>query len=163
MAVSFSEAPEVQEIAEKLIEEYHDHLKQARIKYLFRSGNWTAGCKTIWAKATKLSAQQTYLTGFDFVITVNRDIWAKLTVEAREALVDHELSHCSCDYDPLGRPIWRTQGHEVEDFADVIRRHGLWSVELEALMRAAEEYRQLALFEDRRVELRPTGTNGRMS
>jgi hypothetical protein len=53
----------------------------------------------------------------------------------RRALVDHELTHC-------GQKVnggWYVVGHDLEDFAAVVRRHGLWNENVKMYLRAAEK------------------------
>jgi len=159
MATEYFDAPEVEEVARQLINTIHGHLAEAKIKYLFRTGDWSTQKRETWGKAQRITGQQAFLTGLDFVITIHRDVWSQLTSEERMALVDHELSHCCRgDDDPNGNPTWYIQGHDVEDFIGIIRRHGLWRPALKKLHKAVQEHEQLTLFE--RVEFLLTGTEG---
>jgi len=147
------EAAEVQELAARLIDKYHSHLAEARIKYLFRTGEWLKKGRIVYGKAEKVPAKWNYLTGYDFVITINQEAWMTGTPEFREALLDHELEHCCKDEDKQGNPKWYIQPHTVEDFASIIRRHGLWDDCLKLVNRAREEFEQISM-------LKPSGTDG---
>ncbi len=135
------EAPEVAEVARKLIEKYHSHLTEARIIYLFRSGRWTSKRKDVFGHAEKAGPKVKYLTdGTDFIITIHADSWPHLPQSAKEALVDHQLCHCSRgDDDKDGEPTWYIEPHSVEDFNAIIRRHGLWAEDLKLFMKAVED------------------------
>ena len=141
------EAPAVEELAKQLIEKYHGHLAHAKIKYLFRQGKWSSQDKTTWAKAYKVSERDNFLTGYDFYVIVNLDVWNELGQESRTALIDHELSHCGQNE----KYEWCIWGHDVEDFAAVVRRHGLWNEDVKKYLQAAESYGeadQIKLFQN---------------
>jgi hypothetical protein len=148
------DAPEVQELAARLIDNIHGHLAEARIKYLFRTGKWELKGRIIYGKAEKVAAKWKHLTGYDFVVTINRDIWFANKPELRQALLDHELMHCARgEDDKQGNPKWYIQLHSVEDFVGIIQRHGLWTTGLQNLVKANSEYEQLSMFPE-------TGTEG---
>jgi hypothetical protein len=130
----WTDAPVVEMMARQLIGKHHGHLAEARIKYLFRLGKWSSQDKTTWAKAYKVSERDNFLTGYDFYIVVNKDVWNELDRDTREALIDHELSHCGQKEDG-GWCMW---GHDVEDFAAIVRRHGLWNESVRKYLQAAE-------------------------
>jgi hypothetical protein len=140
------EAPEIQEMAARLIDNIHTHLAEAKIKYLFRTGKWELRGKTLYGRAEKVSAKWKYLTEFDFVVTINRDIWFVNKPEIRQAILDHELTHCARgEDDKQGNPKWYIMPHTVEDFVSIIQRHGLWTNELKNVVKANQEYEQLSL------------------
>jgi hypothetical protein len=150
----YKEAPEVLEMAARMIDDVHGHLGEARIKYLFRTGKWELRGKTIYGRAEKVSAKWKHLIGFDFVITLNRDIWFANKPEIREAVLDHELSHCiRGEDDKQGNPKWCIQDHDFTDFVAIVRRHGLWTTTLQNIVKAKEEYEQISLLPE-------TGTEG---
>lgn len=128
MAAEFYDASDdVVALARDIIQEYHSHLVEAKIKYLFRTGNWEVKKRETWGQAKKVGKEVNFLTGYDFIVTVHRDVWEQLNEEEKRALLDHELQHCSAGTDDAGNKIWYIQGHDVEDFYAIIRRHGLWS------------------------------------
>jgi len=76
-----------------------------------------------------------------FVIEIALDIWGEdidgerfgLTDAQRVALVDHELCHCQVDeeeFTPWVRP------HSIEEFTEIVDRHGLWEPDLERFARS---------------------------
>lgn len=117
--MKWEDAPEVKFVAEKLIMQYHKKLIDANIKYLFRSGNWK-----LWAQVTRTDSLDKFLTGYDFYLMVNKDVWCcDLHDECKFALIDHELCHCDRDADGS----WRIIKHDLEDFIAVVARHGAWT------------------------------------
>lgn len=134
----YSHAPEVQKMAKKLIEKHHSHLVEARIKYLFRHGNWVSKGEVVLGKA-KLAAEDTRFLGeYDFVILINAEAWKTASLQTREALIDHELCHCICVYDKQDNRKWSIIEHDVTEFVQVIARHGLWQDVLRRFMRTAK-------------------------
>jgi hypothetical protein len=142
--VYFEEAPEVKEIAEQLIDRHHPHLQDAKdvIGYRFRCG------QSDWAgKAKKLTAFERFETGYMLMVFINKEAWTVLSEPQQVALVDHELCHFSRkservyekDTDewvdkwlPKEDPSnWVMREHDVEEFSDVIKRHGLWETGIE--------------------------------
>jgi len=83
-------------------------------------------------------------------ITISWKWWYKATEEQRRALLDHELCHCARDknWNPIVRP------HEVEEFVEVIERHGMWSGQVRSLVETANKQLALDLAEDQRPETR---------
>ena len=89
-------------------------------------------------RATDLQRE---LVDYDFVIVLNREVWEdpEFGREKKLALLDHEMCHAARvvddDGDPKidskGRPVWRTRGHDIEEFHEIIARHGIWKGDLE--------------------------------
>ena len=154
--VEFTDAPDVQAMAVTLIGLYHEHLCEAKIKYLFRSGTWNKLKRETWGTAEKVGPKWKHLSGFDFVITINKDIWDSNFSPNRaavEALLDHELQHCCKTVnDKTGEPLFYIQGHDVEDFVSIIRRNGLWSNALMQMHRAGAEYQQAQLVFEKKLQ-----------
>lgn len=132
----FVEAAGLDQMVRTLISEHHQHLAQAKIKILFRMGSWTSKCKEVFAKTYKASERDRTLHGYDFVIIVNKDVWAILTMEQRWALLDHELCHCGIN---VNTGAYTIVEHDVQEFAAVIRRHGLWCQDVKAFGKVVQE------------------------
>lgn len=142
----FEPAPEVEQIARQLIAQYHNHLINAKIKYLFRYGPWTSKKRETLGKAVKVSGVNQFLTGLDFIIMINAEVWGQLEYKEKVALVDHELEHC-CEEDDK----YFVQGHDVEDFLAVIKRNGFWTPDLKKI--EAEAVQGKLFDEERRLEV----------
>lgn len=164
MPATFELAPDVERIARDIIatEIEHEHLRQARILYLFRRGTWVSRGKTVYGKAKKVTGELAFVaqqllarqigeqiemgeppafTGssrplqYDFVLEINRDTWPNLTDLQRKAIIDHELCHCLID--TKGKTS--ITGHDVEDFGSVIRRYGLYMQDLKSFGKAVRQ------------------------
>ena len=137
--------PEVINEAERIRTAQHPDLEEAEIAYIFIPKGPKSGGRVRLGKAQKESATHQVLSEMDFVIYLSKDMWDTLRPEQRTALLDHELCHCAPKFDAkTGERIgWRTRAHDVEEFAQIIERHGLWKVELREF--AEMSVRQLPL------------------
>lgn len=152
--ITITRAAEAKQIANELIAEVHQHLRTARILYLFTTQHSKNHDKVVLGKTQKLSAMLRFLSsalefenesvedGFDFIITFDVAEWKDLTDAQRRALVDHELCHCA-----VSDTGWRVRAHDVEEFRAVIERHGFWKYDLKAFGETAQ---QLPLIEPER-------------
>ena len=152
----YRRAPEVEEVARELIREHHPHLAGERIEYLFIEKTPNSGGKELWGRARKITGLQALFAnrgglpmeyedypdaarGF-FVIEVSEEIWENLTIAARRALVDHELTHCAVDEEKDKLTI---RPHFLEEFSQVVHRHGLWRGDVEVFARVSAEQLEL--------------------
>lgn len=122
MAVEWTSAPQhIIDLAKRIIREHHPKLADARIAFIMRSEAPTSNGKTTYGKAKKVSAELQVHINYDFIIWLATDEYRSLTQLQREALIDHELSHCF--WDGLNA---RIRPHDVEEFAHIIERYGFW-------------------------------------
>lgn len=125
------------QMAETIIAEHHPWLKNARIAVMLREGEaprtdgkLTLGQTSLVNAKMKALAREKY----DFFIWLAGDWWADARDEERRALLDHELCHCGGE-----AMAWKLRGHDVQEFAVIAQRHGLWYGELRNFVRAATE------------------------
>jgi hypothetical protein len=148
-------ADAVRAVARELITEHHPHLLAANILYVFTDQRRKRCDRVRLGSAAKMNALQRFLaSGFDgveegpnFIILIDSVLWAELTRDQRAALVDHELCHCAVfvnGIDDAGFKGWRRwtnelkpidqwddwrfgmRGHDIEEFGEVLFRHGFW-------------------------------------
>ena len=63
----------------------------------------------------------------DFIVTVVEPWWEGASDAERQALLDHELTHCEVKLmKDGGTPRLCIRGHDVEEFDEVLRRRGAW-------------------------------------
>lgn len=146
---TYSTAHEVERIAEELIPAHHPHLSTVPIRYVWRDKATRSKGNIVLGKARKVSglgAHLVHLVRKDeppeevdfFVLEIAADTWQKLTLAQRTALVDHELCHLGIDI-PEGDEDDRRlviRGHDLEEFAAVVERHGLWRPAIETFQAA---------------------------
>lgn len=138
--VVYEVAPEVRAVGLRLIQEHHPTLRGTRVEFVFRSKAATRNGRVVGGSAKKITgvnallatpgAQSSEDLPF-FLITIAKDVWERLDQRKREALVDHELEHCRIDIDEDGDAHLTMRGHDIEEFASIVGRHGLWSDGLE--------------------------------
>lgn len=122
---------------------------------------WMVGIKPdrdgriVLGKMKKANELERELHGFDAILLLNQEHWRILKPEQRRALVDHELCHLAPAMDPTtleqkvdahGRKCWRTRKHDLEEFRDVVQRHGMYKADIASFVQAANESRALPLF-----------------
>lgn len=146
---SYETAHEVERIAEKLIAAHHTHLLTVPISYVWRDKAATSKGNIVLGKARKvtgLGAHLVHLVRDDtppdevefFVVEIARDAWITLTDDQRTALVDHELCHLGVDIPERGDKDRSLvlRGHDLEEFAAVVERHGVWRPAVETFRAA---------------------------
>lgn len=146
---NFEPAPEVQEMAEILIEKYHSHLQDCdvRIEYVFVDKTPKSNGTEVWGTCRKVSNLNAFLANKEkeradpfFVITISKPVWDVLPEDARKALVDHELCHASAeikDTDDGEETKLSIMPHDLEEFVCIVRRHGLWRENVKDFVEAA--------------------------
>lgn len=131
---------EVNDLAEEIIASYHPHLKKASIAYLFRAGRWKSRGRTITGRAVVASPLWRCLSGFDLVLILNEAIYGKLDNKGKRALLDYELSHfIEQEAGSIAERSWATREHDVREFSDVVKRHGICFSNLSALTNSARQ------------------------
>lgn len=122
----YSDAPDVQEKAEAVVETYGlIDVSLARIKYLYK----IAEKSKFRGKCALSGAQWKHLTGFDYVVVVWKSFWDQATDREREALLYHELLHVERTETKKGTK-WVLRDHPVEAFPEEVHQFGAWSPEL---------------------------------
>lgn len=168
--MDFEISPRLREIAERLIDDHHPHLQDAKelIEYFIRhDGNvdWYGKCK-------KCTGFERFLTSKMFHIFILSDAFYNWPMEKLEALVDHELCHIQRKKDGLEQldpetkkwsvrewaakdepDNWYIKEHDIEEFSDVVDRHGLWDKGIEKFaeaVRSADYQMSLADLENQK-------------
>ncbi len=141
---SYQEAAQPAAIGAVLIGTIHPHLKTWEIAFVFRREMAEKVGKLHLAHASKAGAKLKHFAQCDFLVEVNWRAWTTLSNEQRVALIDHELCHFGMEVSEEGdeKPVLRP--HDVEEFAAVVERHGLWKDDLKYFAKAV---RQAELFE----------------
>jgi hypothetical protein len=134
-------------LLDELVKAHHQDLREARIA-LGWCLNWKPdvdGIVTL-GKCKKASDLDRELAAFDFVIMLRRSFWLDLRVTdaQRAALLDHELCHAALKLDEKGEPIedergrkvYRVRKHSIEEFTEIVERHGCYKSDLEAFFTA---------------------------
>ena len=163
MSAKYKPAPEVEELGRKLIStvERHEFLEGVRVEFVFIDKAPRSKGRDVLGRARKIGGLTAFLAGSlvavpdgagflapdpFFLIEISHDYWIEVLSELQKvALVDHELCHLRVDHDEAGEVSLSTCGHDVEEFACVVERHGLWSDGLTGLGRVMSEQLSLAI------------------
>lgn len=120
----YSKAPnEVLIVASGLIKKHYPDLQDAAIGFLMRDKAPESNGRITYGAAKKIGDLEREYMDYDFVIWLAEDKYYMLDSAQREALIDHELMHCMFDAE---RGKAKIRQHDVEEFAAIIKRHGLW-------------------------------------
>jgi hypothetical protein len=140
-------------MAEELIADHHDDLKEARIAIAWnRSWKPDVDGRQTLGKMKKASDLDRELMHYDFVVILSESFWTHpdVTDHQRRALMDHELSHGARKLHPetlepiedaKGRTVYRIIKHDIEEFSSVVRRWGCWKHELEVFFGSLQKGR----------------------
>jgi hypothetical protein len=145
---------------------FHDDLRGCQIAMAWRMRTKEdVDGRIVLGKCVKVSDLQKEFAAFDFVIVLNQEYYYSFSDVQKLALVDHELMHAAPAideetgdqvHDERGRKCWRIRKHDLEEFCDVVSRHGLYKRDLErfaAVVRAASK--QTATLFDKKPEESP--------
>lgn len=136
----FSEAAAVESLAEGLIPNYHPELINARMLYIFVDKASKKGGKELMGKAQKVSGVWEFYTEKDFVLTVPADVWGTLEEAQKTALVDSLLERCAGEEDEKsGETKWSIREPDVQEFSNILERHGAWHADLERFVVVAKD------------------------
>lgn len=153
------------EMLDDLVEKHHEELDHGKARIaLAWALNWKPDADGVQklGRCKKASDLDRELAEWDFVILLNQ-AWfedAAVTEPQRLALLDHELCHADVRLDKngervvdeRGRTVFRMRKHDIEEFSEVVRRHGIYKRDLEqfaASLAHGKGAKQLALLIDK--------------
>lgn len=135
MASEYVEAQEAQQMADELMKTVHNRLKELKIKCLFKEGPpLQQKGVLLYARVKKVFGLLKYFTDSDFIIEISFDLWKNLNKDAQMAVIDHELCHIVLINRKDGEPKWILQPHDIEEFYEVLERHGCYLKGMERLL-----------------------------
>jgi predicted metallopeptidase len=145
VAVEWERLSLVEKIVDEVVADHHPHLARARIIVLGKPKAGTRGQSTVVATASRapknVAALYKDASGLDvhYLITIGRSAWDELSAE-QKIVIDHKCCHF-LGLDDKGRWALRAD-HDVEEFHEIIKRHGEKLPALQGVLRIA---RQMAL------------------
>lgn len=145
------------ELLAEIRAENHFDTAEAKIALAWRKGTKpNADGRVVLGRCVKASDLQRELVDYDFVIVLNKEFWEDPEFDRAKklALLDHELCHAARAVDQDGepmidskqRPVWRVRGHDVEEFEEIVSRHGVWKRDLERFAEAIAKRNKSPLF-----------------
>lgn len=140
----YKEDQELKDVGDLVIDECRQGLKSLNICYLFRDEASVSQGKTIAGRCVRVDDRQWPLHKYDVLIEIAQDVWEQAGEKFQKALMDHELGHIGLDLDESGQPKRDDSGrikvrmlhHDVEEFSDVLARHGAYAQDLRDFLSA---------------------------
>lgn len=156
--MKFRPAPEVKEIADRLIPEHHPHLLGVRIEYLFRksatvtngvmilgTASVVSGRGAFLARSTVIDTDSGEVLSLDtdelvtpdkfFVIDIALDTWGyddddghRIGLSDAQRVALVDHELCHC---AVHEGNLKMRAHSIEEFSAIVRRHGLWKPDVE--------------------------------
>lgn len=166
---STGEIREPYRIMEDCIAAHHPHLCEAKIALAWCT-SWKADVDghLRLGQCQKVTEVHRELHDYDFVILLNQVVWntAEFGEKQRCALIDHELCHADVKRDDDGeesrdarsRIVYRIRKHDIEEFAEIVDRHGLYKSDLEAFAKVCIQKARTPLL--LRAEQKPAAAQG---
>jgi hypothetical protein len=122
--------------------------------------------RLILGKCIKVSDLHREFAEYDFIILLNREVWedSEFTADKKRALVDHELCHAAVatdeegevKYDERDRKVWRCRKHDIEEFTEIVHRHGCYKRDLQHFAEVLMKKRKTPLLNAADAEQRPS-------
>lgn len=137
-------AESVEVIAKRILPTYHAELATARMLYMFVDKASMKGGRPVLGKAKKISGALEFLLEKDFMIEIPSDQWNNLNENQRLALIDHMLERCTGVEDDdensstRGSMKWMIREPDVQEFATILSRHGVWNDGLSSFVEVAQ-------------------------
>jgi len=147
MAEFYKVDDEVLEIAKDVMR-YHPDLNGSRIVFVFRDKAQKLHGSIVLGAAQKVSEKYKVHFPYDFLITLALDQWQNMSDVGKKAVVDHELCHCT-----LTERGWGIRDHDIEEFREVVERHGLYKSDLMAFAMAVKEAPIRDMFRDGSIKV----------
>ncbi len=144
------------EMLDGLVEDHHEHLTNAKIAVAWNL-SWQPDVdgRVTLGKCKRASDLDRELAGYDFVVILRQEFFQHpdATDDQRRAILDHELCHaevkCDEDGEPLvdeqGRTVYRIRKHDIEEFSEIVARHGCYRRDIEVFAAQLEKAKQLGL------------------
>jgi hypothetical protein len=141
----FKQSSDVEKVAKPIL---NDVTKLANICYLLidKDTKYLGKCCVV-SKEFKL------LTGYDYLIIIQKGYWKSATLKQKQALLFHELEHIIFKptvADP-GMGSWACRRHDIEEFNSVVKRFGQWDISVSLMEDALDSYKS----KDKKVEPKP--------
>lgn len=141
------------ELLAEIRAEHHFDCAEARIALAWRKGlKPNVDGHLLLGKCVKLSDLQREMVPYDYVIVLNKEVWEdpEFGREKKLALLDHEMSHTAPALDAEGEKVrdtkgrlcWRIRGHDIEEFEEIVARHGCYKRDLQRFAEALRKRRE---------------------
>lgn len=157
--IVYVETQEPYDIAKPIIEQWHPHLIGFALRIVFRSQARKLGKGRGASEVVALGFAEIVRSRFAFFAMREEEVsmqqnhfedpyrmfwmelagdhWGSLTPEQKAALIDHELCHFGVEWpEEKDEPNLYIRRHDIEEFEEIVRRHGIWEGSLETFAAA---------------------------
>lgn len=128
-------------LMEEIVAAHHPRLAEAKIAIAWKFGKRADADGRVWlGQMKKGNDLDRTMHGFDGVLLLNHEVWnsAEFSEEQMRALIDHDLCHLDVVTDTSGEPkldeegrkVYRIRKHDIEEFTEIVHRHGCWKDDL---------------------------------
>lgn len=145
------DAPGPEEIARILIAKFHREIADYKILFLFKERMKTRG-RVVLGKASKADPKLAFFTEATFVLELNHEAWVFMPVDAKLALIDHELEHFGVEETESGEKEPVLNPHDLEEFVVTVQRWGLWKQDVQKFSEAVQLALPLSNTEEKKEE-----------
>jgi hypothetical protein len=136
------------EIAGRLIPKHHPHLISAKFEFFLRNKAQKQGSKKVSGIVKKASPFERHIISQfrndheepDFIVIIALDAWNDFQPSQRVALIDHLLTRCyGEEVEEDGSMKYSIRPFDVQEFAEVVQRHGKWNGSLQEFVDQLEK------------------------
>lgn len=119
----FEISAELKDIAEKVISAENMELSPATVEYLLVYPNIS---KVVAGRCVRSGKELRFFSGYDYLIEISGQLWDALDDSVRYVLLHHELMHIMpVMNDKTGEWKFELRKHDIEDFSNIIKKHGI--------------------------------------
>jgi hypothetical protein len=120
---TFEVSSELKELGEQVIEKQKINVYPSKIEYLLVYPHVT---KSVAGRCVRTGKELKFFSGFDYLIEMSGELWDALDVDTRKILMEHELRHIlPVINEKSGEWDFKLRDHDVQDFASIIKEHGI--------------------------------------
>lgn len=145
-----AETHKAYEILRKARDKWHQDIERAKIALAWwKNVKADKDGRVTIAKVHHTSDLTREVTVYDFIILLNEAIWndKEWTEKQKLAVMDHELCHIAVVVDKDGqvkvddrnRYLFRMRKHDIEEFREIVKRHGCYKSDLEAFAKVLQK------------------------
>ena len=149
--VQYTAAPAVGTMIRTIVEASHPRLAGLRVDAMFSDPPPTSRGKKLAGKVQvvsglaalyagpRMAVGEYYSPAPFFLLTLHHPRWNGNPEKWRAALIDHLLTCCEAEEDENGVAKLSLRHYDVQEFREVVERHGLWHEGLETFVTKAHE------------------------
>lgn len=156
----YQQSAELAELGKTIISRHYPYLEPLNIGFVFRIHARIENSRLVVGQTIREPDREFELHGFDVAIEIAKDVWLEATPEYRYALVDHYLGYIGLRHNSRGEPERDESGRfrtykkrpDVQEFEEVLERHGAYTSDLRSFLRAFADRRKEQIKEEQKAK-----------